>query len=127
MSIKKTMVYASLACKCPRCREGNMFVDPYPYHFKKMTEMESHCSHCGLDFIRETSFYFGAMYVSYALTIAYGVGCFLLFYLLLGISLFQYLLVNALLLLALIPYTFRLARTIWITIMIRYSPNETGS
>ena len=32
--------------------------------------MEEHCSHCGVTFIPEPGFYFGAMYVSFAFTVA---------------------------------------------------------
>lgn len=89
--------------------------------------MHQKCTSCGLDFVREPSFYFGAMYVSYALTIAYGVACFIIFKLLAGFSLMWYLILNALVLLLLIPYTFRLARTLWISIMVKYEPNTNTS
>jgi|694.fasta_scaffold91378_3 uncharacterized protein (DUF983 family) len=121
------MIYACLTLKCPRCRKGNMFVNANPYNLKKLTHMHQKCSSCGLDYVREPSFYFGAMYVSYALTIAYGVGCFIVFKLLAGFSLMWYLILNALVLLMLIPYTFRLARTLWITIMVKYEPNSDKS
>jgi uncharacterized protein (DUF983 family) len=104
-----------------------MFVNANPYNLKKLTHMHQKCSSCGLDYVREPSFYFGAMYVSYALTIAYGVGCFIVFKLLAGFSLMWYLILNALVLLMLIPYTFRLARTLWITIMVKYEPNSDKS
>lgn len=119
-----TMLYACLALKCPRCRKGNMFVEPNPYQLKKLTHMHKKCNTCGLDFVREPSFYFGAMYVSYALTIAYGVACFILFNLIAGFSLAWYFILNAIVLLLLIPYTFRLARTLWITMMVKYEPDK---
>ncbi len=125
--MKKSMLYACLTLKCPRCREGNMFVNTNPYNLRKLTHMHQKCTSCGLDFVREPSFYFGAMYVSYALTIAYGVACFIIFKLLAGFSLMWYLILNALVLLLLIPYTFRLARTLWISIMVKYEPNTNTS
>ena len=46
--------------------------------------MHHHCPVCNESFERETGFYYGAMYVSYGLTVGFGVGLFLLITLLLG-------------------------------------------
>jgi len=60
---------AVLSCKCPRCRQGNMF--DYPVwdlsHFAKMNR---ECSNCGFRFEVEPGFFIGAMYVSYAMVVA---------------------------------------------------------
>lgn len=65
---RNSMLAALLNNKCPRCRKGNVFTYPIvkaPFKFKKMN---SSCPHCGLWYEPEPGFFFGAMYVSYALT-----------------------------------------------------------
>jgi len=39
------------ACKCPRCRKGDMFEDKNPWHLKKTMKMNKECPVCkqGLD------------------------------------------------------------------------------
>lgn len=55
-------------CKCPRCRVGNVFVGrTYSLKPQKMIE---YCSHCNLRYEREPGYFYVAMYVSYALSIA---------------------------------------------------------
>lgn len=63
---------AIMACKCPRCRNGNMF--PFPvYNVRRMLDMNEHCPHCHLKFEIEPGYYYGAMYISYAMTCAIGI------------------------------------------------------
>ena len=60
---------AILNCKCPRCRQGNLFVNPW-YKLNKFDAMHQHCPNCGLRYQVEPGFFFGAMYISYAFAIA---------------------------------------------------------
>jgi uncharacterized protein (DUF983 family) len=60
---------AILHAKCPQCRKGEMFEVPI-YSFRKLTEVKSHCSHCGANLHPEPDFYYGAMYISYAFSVA---------------------------------------------------------
>ncbi|NQD71180.1 DUF983 domain-containing protein [Sphingobacterium shayense] len=59
---------AMIHSKCPRCREGNMFEGPV-YGFKKQ-KMNEHCPSCGLKFEIEPGYFYAAMYVSYAFSVA---------------------------------------------------------
>ncbi|MBK9636286.1 MAG: DUF983 domain-containing protein [Bacteroidetes bacterium] len=59
-----------------------MFIDRNPYHLKTMSKMHSHCPNCGLNFEPEPGYYYGAMYVSYAFTIAVSVAVFLFYWVL---------------------------------------------
>src|SRR6478752_6408428 len=54
--------------KCPRCQSGKMFT--HNAVSKKFTEMAPDCPVCGLHFEIEPGFFWGAMYVSYAFTVA---------------------------------------------------------
>ncbi|TDS16188.1 DUF983 domain-containing protein [Sphingobacterium paludis] len=59
---------ALLQSKCPRCRVGKMFEGPM-YGFKRQ-KMYEHCPHCGLKFEIEPGYFYAAMYVSYAFSVA---------------------------------------------------------
>lgn len=109
--------------KCPRCLKGDLFPEPNAYKLKHTAEMHASCPNCGLNYEPEPGFYYGSMYVSYALTIAIGVGLFLIDYLFFwnrGVWFYIILLSTILLLLA--PLTFRTSRAIWLNFFIRYRP-----
>lgn len=59
---------AQLLAKCPRCREGDVFKYPLK-QVLKFSEMHEDCPVCGATFSPEPGFYFGAMFVSYALSV----------------------------------------------------------
>ncbi|KQS47775.1 MAG: DUF983 domain-containing protein [Flavobacterium lindanitolerans] len=55
--------------KCPHCGKGKVFkTNGNPFLFQ-MPEMHPECSECGHKFVKEPGFFFGAMYVSYALAV----------------------------------------------------------
>lgn len=58
---------AMLQCKCPRCQTGNLFKHSST-NLKGFMAMNESCTHCGLRYEIEPGFFWGAMYVSYALT-----------------------------------------------------------
>ena len=95
------------ACKCPRCRKGDMFEDKNPWNLKKTMRMNKECPLCGQPLDIEVGFYFGASYVAYALTVALTVATFVAWWVLVGFSLydnriFYWLILNAILLLVLL-------------------------
>lgn len=61
-------LYAVINAKCPRCRKGDMFINSM-YGFKAQ-KMNTDCSHCNLKFEREPGYFYVAMFVSYALSVA---------------------------------------------------------
>lgn len=58
---------AMLKCKCPQCQSGRMFKYPAT-DLKRFMQMNEFCPVCELRFEIEPGFFWGAMYVSYALT-----------------------------------------------------------
>jgi uncharacterized protein (DUF983 family) len=60
---------AILGGKCPRCREGNLFPVPM-FSYRKLTTINKKCDVCDANFQPEPSFYDGAMYISYAFSVA---------------------------------------------------------
>jgi uncharacterized protein (DUF983 family) len=117
-----------LKCKCPRCRQGDMFVDPNPYHLKRTMKMNDRCPVCAQPFDIEVGFYYGSSYVSYGLSIAISVASLIAWYVLIGFStqdnrFFYWMGANALLLIVLQPILMRIARTLWLAFFIRYDKN----
>lgn len=78
------MTYRKALCKgkCPRCRQGDIFKFPL-FNVGHFWKMNAHCANCGMTFEPEPGFYFGAMFISYAFSVALlaviGVGLFVLF------------------------------------------------
>lgn len=68
MSERKAL-QAALEGRCPRCREGKMFTHSV-YNIKHMGKMNDGCPVCGLKYELEPGFFYGAMYVSYAFSVA---------------------------------------------------------
>ena len=59
---------AAWQAKCPRCRIGHVYQGPA--YGLKVQKMNSHCEYCGLRYEREPGYFYGAMYVTYAFSIA---------------------------------------------------------
>jgi uncharacterized protein (DUF983 family) len=116
-----------LQCKCPRCRLGDMFVNKRPYS-KRFMKMYDKCEVCGQYFDIEVGFYYGSGYVSYGLAVALSVATFIAWWILIGISvddnrIFYWLILNAILILALQPVLMRLSRTVWLAMFVKYDPD----
>lgn len=67
-----SQLQALAACKCPQCRKSTMFKYP-AYNLLKATQMYADCQECGLHYEIEPGFFWGAMYVSYAFSVAISV------------------------------------------------------
>ena len=122
MKLDKTMLLSTISLKCPRCRQGYLFKNRNPYALKELSSMNKTCSNCKMLLDPEPSFYYGSMYVSYALTVGFSILTFLIWYFFFDVDVMYYLIFNAIFLLALVPYTFQLARAVWITILVKYNP-----
>ncbi|MDH5398126.1 MAG: DUF983 domain-containing protein [Cyclobacteriaceae bacterium] len=68
--MQEVNVMASVALqRCPRCRKGKMFCTP-AYNYLEFHKMHEKCAHCDLKFEVEPGFFWGAMFVSYAMVVA---------------------------------------------------------
>ena len=112
-----------LQLKCPKCREGDLFINKSSYKYKGFFEMPKNCSKCGQDFEIETGFYYGAMYVSYALTIAITVAIFTALTIFNQFTIGIFLICDVVALVLTMPYITRVSRAIWIALMIKFDPN----
>lgn len=66
---KKSLGAAMLQGKCPKCREGNIFPTPI-FSYSKLTEVHHKCPKCQAVLTPEPDFFYGAMYISYAFSVA---------------------------------------------------------
>ena len=57
--------YSIQYLKCPRCQEGDLFVNNGWFVYKKVLEMPSKCNVCSQDFVIEPGFYTAALWISY--------------------------------------------------------------
>jgi uncharacterized protein (DUF983 family) len=113
------------SCKCPRCRQGNMFISGNPWKLKTTMKMNQACPVCGQPFNLEPGFYYGSSYVSYALSIALSIATLTMWWLTIGISttdnrFFYWMFINIVLLIFMQPYLMRVARTGWLAFFVRY-------
>jgi uncharacterized protein (DUF983 family) len=125
---KKAYLPSALQCKCPRCREGDLFKNPTRLSYKGNLDMHPECPVCSQPTEIEVGFYYGTGYVSYALTVALTVSTLVAWWVLIGFStednrFFWWLGSNAVLLVLLQPWLMRLSRSFWISWFVSYDPD----
>lgn len=96
-----------------------------PYRPGSLFLMHEKCSHCGTKYKMEPSFFYGAMYVSYAVGVAFAVAVFVISFLFLGTDLPTTFIAIVATLVVFLPVIIRMSRNIWINFFIRYNP-EAG-
>ncbi len=112
------MIQKMLSNKCPNCDKGHIYEEKNIYFNFRKPKMNKSCSHCGFAFEKEPGFFFGAMYVSYALGIAEAVAVFII-----GTVFFEntfdlkILPWIAITILSLSSFNMRMARIIWIYLL----------
>ena len=121
---KGSKIYPVIYLKCPQCHEGKIFKSGFSYRFSKITEMYDHCPHCNLKYEREPGFFYGAMYVSYGLTVGLWVALAIAFFILsVEINPWLFMALGISLLLILLPGIYRLSRAIWLSIFVPFDKN----
>ncbi|WP_338376312.1 DUF983 domain-containing protein [uncultured Flavobacterium sp.] len=109
-----------LTGSCPKCQEESMYLDKNPYNLGNIYKMHEKCSHCNLKYSIEPSFFYGAMYVSYSLGVAFSVAAFIISFVFFGSTLMTAFIAIVITLVVLMPVIMRLARNIWINMFISY-------
>ncbi len=116
-------IYSILNNLCPRCHTASFwkYNNPYKNIFISNHYDIGRCENCKLKFELEPGFWFGAMYVSYAISVFIFLltwFCFDFFFNEMDI---KYLIIsNALILFILTPVTYFFSRLIWINFFIHY-------
>jgi uncharacterized protein (DUF983 family) len=119
---KGSKLNSILTGSCPKCQKESMYLDKNPLHLTKVLKMNDHCSHCGLKYQIEPSFFYGAMYVSYGLNVAVGIAAFIVSFVFFGVTIEQSFLAIVISLIVLFPFVLRLSRNLYINMFVSYDP-----
>lgn len=122
--LKGTKLNSILTGKCPVCQNESMYKNSNPYILSETLKMHERCSHCDTKYKIEPSFFYGAMYVSYPVGIAFATAAFVITY-----FFFEATLVNTFIaivgtMVVFMPVIMRLARNIWINFFMKYDPSK---
>ena len=118
--LKGTKIYSMFTGTCPVCHEGKMYQESNPYKLDKTLKMHERCSSCGTKFKIEPSFFYGAMYVSYGVGIAFAVAAFVISFFVFNASPSQAFISIVATLVLFLPVILRLSRNIWINFFFKY-------
>lgn len=123
---KGTKLYSIIKLKCPKCHEGDLFLNKNPYKLKYLDKMPKRCSVCGEDFYRETGFYYGAMMISHATTTIIAVIVHLTVFHFYGWAIAPNLISLLTILIFSFPLVFRSSRAIWLNVFVKYDPPKNN-
>ena len=97
-----------------------MYQEANPYKLDKTLKMHERCSCCNTKYKIEPSFFYGAMYVSYAVGIAFAVAAFVISFFVFNASPSQAFISIVATLVVFLPVILRLSRNIWINFFFKY-------
>ena len=117
---KGSKLYSILSGSCPKCHEESMFKNKNPYILSEALSMNEKCSHCGTKYKIEPSFFYGAMYVSYAVGIAFAIAAFVISFFVFEATINIIFISIVVTLIAFMPVIMRLSRNIWINLFMHY-------
>jgi uncharacterized protein (DUF983 family) len=124
---KGSKLYSILFNKCPRCHEGDFMREKNMLKLHKAFQMHEKCSKCGLKYMMEPSFYYGAMYINYTLTVGISIATFVIVTLFFDFSLVESFVPIVIALVLTAPLTIRFSRIGWINLFVKYNPNAIKS
>ena len=116
--------------KCPRCAKGDLFVSNHRLPFSgKPFRMKKYCPECGLKYEKEPGYFYGSMFVSYALNVALFVVCLLIYiYVFKKNYGWEYFAVAYLVATFLLTgVIFRWSRSLWLAALTRYEPGTVDT
>jgi uncharacterized protein (DUF983 family) len=120
---KGSKLYSIITGSCPKCQQESMYLKKNAYLLSKTLKMHERCSHCQTKYKIEPSFFYGAMYVSYGVGIAFSVAAFVISYVVLNSSLSTSFIAIIAVMILFMPIIMRLARNIWINMFMDYDKN----
>lgn len=124
-SIKGSNLYSIINKKCPVCQEGDYYTSNKAYNIREFNKMHINCSHCDHKFEIENGFFYGAMFISYGLSVAIAVALFMgTFVLFPETPYYIYIIIILIGIPLSTPITFRMSRIIWMNIFSSYGKKE---
>lgn len=121
---KGSKLYGIITGACPKCHEESMYTNKNPYKVLQLFKMHERCSNCDTKYNMEPSFFYGSMYVSYAVGIAFAVAAFVISFLFLESTLNQSFFAIVASQVIFYPVIVRLSRNIWINIFIHFDKSK---
>lgn len=125
--LKGTKLYSIFTGKCPVCHNESMYKTKNPYVLTETLTMHERCSHCDTKYKIEPSFFYGAMYVSYPVGIAFATAAFVIAYFIFQASLVTSFIAIACTMIAFLPVIMRISRNIWINFFMSYNSERDDS
>ncbi|MCK5402228.1 MAG: DUF983 domain-containing protein [Flavobacteriaceae bacterium] len=120
---KGNKLYSILTGCCPKCHEESMFINKNAYVLSETLKMQDRCSNCNTKYKIEPSFFYGSMYVSYAVGIAFAFAAFIISYVFLDANVNVTFISIIVTLVVFFPIILRVSRNIWINIFMKYDKN----
>lgn len=117
---KGKKLYSIFTGACPKCHNESMYLNKNAYALTETLKMHERCSHCNTKYKIEPSFFYGSMYVSYAVGVAFAVAAFIISYVFLGSSTLVAFFAIVGTLIVFLPIILRLSRNIWINFFMHY-------
>ena len=123
---KGSKFYSISKNKCPRCHEGSFWPNsPLKNLIFNKGSLNNNCSYCGLKFEIELGFWYGAMYISYALGVLLMLIIWLLHFLIFpNVDIKDLIIFIMLSIILFCPYNFFFSRLIWINLFVSFSPSK---
>jgi uncharacterized protein (DUF983 family) len=123
----KSKSQAILQAKCPQCREGDIFQASLSKKPGLFMEVNKHCPNCGMRYEVEPGFFYGAMYISYAFSVAImTTGLVATMILFQNPPTWLYFAVVFALVFVAVPFSFRYSRVLWLYWFsgVKYQPKR---
>ncbi len=117
---KGTKLYSIITGVCPKCHEESMFKNKNPYILSQALSMHERCSNCKTKYKIEPSFFYGSMYVSYPVGIAFATVAFVISFFVFKASIHIVFISIIGTLILCMPIILRLSRNIWINFFMKY-------
>lgn len=119
---KGSWKYSVIHSKCPKCNEGDLWETKKSYAVG-FDKMKTNCDRCGLIYDREQGFWYGAMYISYAMSVLTALISIVFLTLFTNWEIWVKLVVIVAVLVLLVPFIFRYSRNIWLNIFVHFDPH----
>ncbi|MFK8060188.1 MAG: DUF983 domain-containing protein [Polaribacter sp.] len=121
---KGSKFYSIFKQKCPKCHEGDFFKYGLTFNPSKITKLHDNCPKCNLKYMLEPSFFYGAMYVNYGITVALSIITFIMSKVVFNLSMLQSFAAVVAILFILAPLNLRLSRILWINMFVSFDEKQ---
>ena len=117
---KGSKLYGIITGVCPKCHEETMYTNKNPYVVMQLFSMHERCSNCNTKYKIEPSFFYGSMYISYGVGIAFASIAFVTSFIFFESSLNMAIIAIVASQIILYPIIVRLSRNIWINLFMSF-------